>query len=92
MCACVWLKNSRKGFVRQTDLQLTGVPKNISVDDLHDFFWRELVVIDNLKLNDGAGYVVFRLKQDADIWNGKTIEVKGARIKLVKHLDPAIQS
>ena len=85
----MWLKNSRKGVVRRSEqLQLKCVPKNISVDDLHDFFWRELVVIDNLKINDGVGYVVFRLKQDADIWDGKTIEVKGARIKLVKHLDP----
>ena len=52
------------------------------MDDLHDFFWAELCVIDDIDLMNGQGKVFFRLREDVEVFAGKVIEVKETMIKL----------
>ena len=65
-------------------LYMRRIPKTVSLDDLHDFFWRELCVIDDIDLMNGQGKVFFRLREDVEEFAGKVIEVKDSSIKLLR--------
>eukprot|EP00092_Neocalanus_flemingeri_P100034 GFUD01127703.1.p1 GENE.GFUD01127703.1~~GFUD01127703.1.p1 ORF type:complete len:315 (-),score=69.75 GFUD01127703.1:111-1055(-) len=59
--------------------------KNVSLDDLHNFFWKERCVIDEIDItSNSCGFVHFRLREDAADWAGKVIIVNSAKIKLFK--------
>lgn len=61
----------------------------IFYDDLHDFFWAKLCVIDDIILHlNGQGEVVFRLRAEADFLAGKfiAIAIEEAKIKLERNV------
>jgi len=65
-------------------LYMRSIPKTVSLDDLHDFFWSELCVIDDIGLMNGQGKVFFRQREDVEAFAGRVIKVKDTKIKLYR--------
>lgn len=58
--------SSRKYKSGENILFFYGFTKDLSLDDLHDFFWNELCVIDDISLlHNGQGRTIFRLRTEA---------------------------
>jgi len=73
----------------ENELRMYGITKDVSADDLHDFFLKEFCVIDDVSIQwNGQGKIVFRRREDAAAWAGKLIAVKEAKIQLKKD-DPS---
>jgi len=69
----------------ENELRMSGISKTFNIDDLYDFFWKKLCVIDDISLLlNGTGKITFRLREDAAAWDGKLIAMKETQIRLWK--------